>query len=86
MTIRLVDRLSDDEEMVAAETIGCALAVHRDLGPGYLESLYRKAMCLELRARALAFAVEMPVDVRYVARSSEPTASTSSFRACSWWS
>ena len=35
--------------------IGCALAVHRELGPGYLESFYRKAMCLELGAHALAF-------------------------------
>jgi GxxExxY protein len=33
-----------------AETIGCAIAVHRRLGPGFLESIYRKAMCIELGA------------------------------------
>ncbi len=43
---------SDDEELVVHEVIACALAVHRELGPGYLESFYRKAMCIELRARA----------------------------------
>jgi hypothetical protein len=33
------------------ETIGCAIAAHRELGPGYIESIYRKAMCLELAGR-----------------------------------
>ncbi len=42
MTLELADRLSDDEELVAHEVIACALAVHRELGPGYLESFYRK--------------------------------------------
>ena len=39
--------------------------MHRELGPGYLESFYRKAMCLELRARGIAFETEVGIDVRY---------------------
>ena len=46
-------------------TIGCALAVHRALGPGFLESIYRKAMCVELEARGLSYEVERPVCVSY---------------------
>jgi len=63
--IRIEDRLSDDEELVAHEVIACALVVHRELGPGYLESFYRKAMCLELQAHALAFETEKAIDVTY---------------------
>jgi GxxExxY protein len=46
-------------------TIGCAIAVHRALGPGFLESIYRKAMCVELDARGVSFEVERPVSVSY---------------------
>lgn len=45
--------------------IGCAIAVHRSIGPGFLERFYRKAMWLELSARDLQFETEMPVEVRY---------------------
>jgi GxxExxY protein len=65
MQMRIQSRLSEEEELVGREVIACALAVHRDLGPGYLESFYRKAMCIEFRARALAFETEKAVDVRY---------------------
>jgi GxxExxY protein len=47
------------------ETIGCAIAVHRTLGPGFLESIYRKAMCVELELRNLAYEQEFPVRVKY---------------------
>jgi len=47
------------------ETIGCAIAVHRALGPGFLESIFRKAMRVELEARRLAYESERPVTVNY---------------------
>jgi PD-(D/E)XK nuclease superfamily len=28
--------------------IGCAIEVHRQLGPGLLESIYEQALCIEL--------------------------------------
>jgi GxxExxY protein len=46
-------------------TIGCALAVHRALGPGFLESIYREALCLEMDASDPSFEREMPVRVTY---------------------
>jgi GxxExxY protein len=45
--------------------IGAAIAVHRELGPGFLESLYRRAMCLELSARGLTFECERGIKVPY---------------------
>jgi GxxExxY protein len=47
------------------EAIGCAIAVHRGLGPGFIEPIYRKAMYIELQARHLAFEAEHPVKVMY---------------------
>jgi GxxExxY protein len=57
--------LSGEEEWVMRHTIGCAIAVHRALGPGFLESIYRRAMCIELTARGLAYEAERPIRVQY---------------------
>ena len=57
--------LSPEADRLMTHTIGCAIAVHRALGPGFLESIYRKAMCVELEARGLPFEVERPVSVSY---------------------
>ena len=45
--------------------IGCAIRVHRELGPGFLESIYRKAMQVELEATGLSYESERPVSVKY---------------------
>ena len=63
--MRVQSPLSPDAERIMTETIGCAIAVHRALGPGFLESIYRKAMRVELEARRLAFESERPVTVNY---------------------
>jgi GxxExxY protein len=48
-----------------ARVIGCAIAVHRALGPGFLESIYQKAMVVELDSRGLSFECERRVPVSY---------------------
>ena len=63
--VRLPSPLTDHAERAMSETIGCAIRVHRELGPGFLESIYRKAMCLEFDASGLSFEAERPVLVRY---------------------
>lgn len=63
--MRAASPLSAAEEQVMRHTIGCAIAVHRALGPGFLESIYRKAMCLELGHRKMAFEHERSVHVTY---------------------
>jgi GxxExxY protein len=57
--------LSPEAELAMTDTIGCAIAVHRELGPGYLESIYKKAMRLELDARGLSHECERPIHVTY---------------------
>jgi GxxExxY protein len=63
--MRLESPLSEQEEELISEIIGAAIEVHRALGPGFLESIYRKAMCIEFRARGISYESERPVVVRY---------------------
>jgi len=45
--------------------IGCGIAVHRTLGPGLLESVYRECMILELLAENLLVECERRVSLEY---------------------
>ena len=45
--------------------IGCAMKVHATLGPGFLESVYQKALAHELRKAGLRVECEKPIQVRY---------------------
>lgn len=45
--------------------IGCAIEVHRCLGPGLLESTYEEALCIELREARLEHARQVRVPVLY---------------------
>lgn len=48
--------------------IGCAIRVHRELGPGVLENLYEEAMCVDLTEQNLRFARQQPVRMIYHGR------------------
>lgn len=65
LKMRRESPLTADEERVMREVIGAAMAVHRALGPGFLESIYQKAMRIELAARGLKFEAERVVHVAY---------------------
>jgi GxxExxY protein len=54
-----------DVETAVKACIGAALAVHRELGPGFREVIYRRAYCLELDSRGLRFECEKPILVKY---------------------
>ena len=45
--------------------IGCAIDVHRELGPGLLESIYHKCFLEELKDKRLAFQSQLSVPVDY---------------------
>jgi GxxExxY protein len=57
--------LSDETERLMHDTIGCCIGVHRGLGPGLLEKIYSRAMCVELTARGISFEREKRYPVRY---------------------
>lgn len=63
--MRLPSPLTAHAEHAMSETIGCAIRVHQALGPGFLESIYRKAMQIELNAAGLSYESERPVHVKY---------------------
>ena len=44
---------------------GCALEVHRNLGPGLLESTYRQCLACELSHAGIPFQMEVALPVRY---------------------
>ena len=58
-------RIPPECEEVVTACIGAAIAVHRGLGPGFREVIYKRAYCLELDSRGLTFECEKPVLVRY---------------------
>jgi GxxExxY protein len=45
--------------------IGCGIEVHRELGPGLLESTYRQCLAYELSQQNIIFQMEVPLPVRY---------------------
>lgn len=45
--------------------IGCAYDVHNALGSGFLESVYERALALELRSKGLEVQVQAPLEVVY---------------------
>lgn len=49
----------------ARQVIGAAIEVHRTLGPGYLESIYEGALCVELTHRLVPHRRQAPVNVAY---------------------
>ncbi len=56
---------SGEVDRLANAVIGAAIEVHRILGPGYLESVYEKALCVELGLRGIPFESQHPVSISY---------------------
>lgn len=63
-TDRTQPNLSEDDPLTR-RIIGCAIAVHRVLGPGLLESAYLECLCYELKNAGIRFGREVPLPVVY---------------------
>lgn len=50
---------------ITEQIIGAAIEVHRELGPGLLESAYQRCLLHELQLRGLECAKELPLPVSY---------------------
>ena len=45
--------------------LGCAIKVHRELGPGLLESTYEQCLAYELNRAGILFKIQQPLPVEY---------------------
>ncbi len=50
---------------ITQEVIGAAIAVHTELGPGFLESVYEQALAVEFALRGVAFVRQKPIPLFY---------------------
>lgn len=57
-----------DIEALTEKVIGCAIEVHRVLGPGLLESVYRDCLLSELHLAGLHVEANRYVDIHYKGR------------------
>ena len=55
----------NDRDPLTERIIGCAIEVHRNLGPGLLESAYEQCLAHEMTLQGLAFRLQVPVPVNY---------------------
>ena len=55
----------DHDTIVTEQIIGCAIEVHRDLGPGLLEEPYHTALCVELAHRGITFEQQRVIPLAY---------------------
>lgn len=56
-----------ENDPLTEKVIGLAIEVHRQLGPGLLESAYEECVCYELEQNGLAFSRQVPLPVVYKA-------------------
>ena len=54
-----------ERDPLTNQIIGCAIEVHRTLGPGLLESAYQQCLAHEFQLQGVSFVMEEPVSVTY---------------------
>jgi len=57
-----------DKEL-SGSVIESAIQVHRSLGPGFLESFYEEALCIELSERGIQFERQKKLNIEYRGKS-----------------
>ena len=53
------------ENIIAAKVVDAAYRIHRDLGPGLLETVYQKVLSHELEQASLRVCREVPIGIQY---------------------
>src|SRR6266508_1715749 len=53
------------ENQLTEKIIGCAIEVHKGLGPGLLESAYEECFCYEFAQNGISFIRQVPLPVVY---------------------
>jgi GxxExxY protein len=60
-----VDTEKPNRDALTEKIIGCAIEVHRNLGPGLLESTYEQCLARELSLNQFQFRLQTPIPVQY---------------------
>lgn len=67
--IAKINKISEEtvfyDKELTERIIGCAIEVHRQLGPGLLESAYGECLCYELGLQGMSFERQRPLPVEY---------------------
>lgn len=66
--LRVQTKLDAATEDLVHRLIGCCIIVHRELGPGLLESIYSRAVGIELEVSGIPFEREKQFAVTYRGR------------------
>lgn len=54
-----------DINTLSSKVIGCAIEVHKTLGPGLLESTYEQCLAHELKLNGVSLKLQQPMPVNY---------------------
>ena len=57
--------MQDQRDPQTYAIIGAAMAVHRELGHGFLEAVYLAALPIEFEKRSIAYQLEVPLAISY---------------------
>lgn len=63
--------MDQETEKLASEVVDVLFTVHKELGPGLLESVYEECLAVELADRKLPFNRQMPVPVSFRGKNIE---------------
>lgn len=61
-----ISGIAEPDDLVnelSAQVVDAALEVHRNLGPGFFESVYEEALAVELHLRKVPFERQVPIGV-----------------------
>lgn len=61
----MIKEPGDEVNILSKRVIGIAIDVHRALGPGYTESIYEKALCMEFDSIGMPYVNQLPIEVVY---------------------
>ena len=54
-----------EDDPLTSKVIGLAIEIHKELGAGFLESIYHRALEIELASAGIFFVSEAPLAVKY---------------------
>ena len=65
ITTEHTEHTEKNRDLLSSKVIGCAIEVHKVLGPGLLESAYENSLAYELREANLDFKLQVPIPIKY---------------------